>query len=86
MDQANFDVDAPKSLFPLTNIVCGESLAAFAVDPSNSELSYLMPNSRVTFDRFWLSSRKFVTGQPANTINQPNALSKDDNSISCHLP
>jgi len=86
MDQANFETLDPGSFFPLNDIVCGQSLAASAVNPSLSELSYLMPNSRVTFDRFSLSGRKFVAGQPANESNQPAILSKLYNSLSCHLP
>jgi hypothetical protein len=84
MDQANFEIESPPG--SITDLVCGQGLAELTFDPMRYEGSYLMPNSRITFDRFWLSSRKFVTGQPANIPNQPVILSKFYNSLSCHLP
>ena len=37
---------------------------------------YIMPNSKVTFDRFWLSANPSVPGQPAGPAGgQPNYLS-----------
>jgi hypothetical protein len=93
MDQANFESIDPKVFFSNTpppdignNLVCGQTLAEFGIDPIGSEKSYLMPNSRTAFDRFWLSSRRFVTGQPANTVNQPETLRTHANLASCHLP
>ena len=93
MDQANFELIDPKGFFSNmpppdigNNLVCGQTLIEFNIDPIGSEKSYLMPNSRTTFDRFWLSSRRFVTGQPANTVNQPETLRTHANLASCHLP
>jgi hypothetical protein len=90
MDERNFDIFDPVN-FAVEDLVCGQGLAELTLDPMRYESSYLMPNSRVTFDRFWLSTRKFVSGQPANTVNQPAALGahyqqRRGMSLSCHLP
>jgi hypothetical protein len=87
MDQANFELEDPVGL--VADLVCGQPLATFAIDPPGSESSYLMPNSRVTFDRFWLSDRPSVVGQPAGS--QPAALRDHyfrtfGQQLSCHLP
>jgi hypothetical protein len=82
MDDADFENSDPifRGTFP--PFVCDASLAA--VDANNNptrfentiftgdaNLAYVMPNSRVTFDRFWLSDRPNVAGQPAETVSQP---------------
>jgi hypothetical protein len=101
----NFELNDPvKGGFHsiLRDYVCGESLAASITDPSKvnpegSASSYVMPNSRVTFDRFWLSDRPSVVGKPPGTVDQPLALMNYYNSnlltgppkempLSCHLP
>jgi hypothetical protein len=104
INSANFELDDPVTAFfhsVLRNYVCGESLATYTADPSKvdpegSASSYLMPNSRVIFDRFWLSDRPSTVGQPAGTVDQPRALMNYYNSnlltmpkepsLSCHLP
>jgi hypothetical protein len=85
------------------NYVCGEALAAYIasagsmVDPEGSANSYVMPNSMVTFNRFWLSGRLGVVGQPPGTPPQPKIFADHYNIInnppdpmkgplSCHLP
>src|SRR5262249_36662793 len=83
MDQANFEIETPPGT--VQDLACGRGLAELTFNPTRYEGSYLMPNSRVTFDRFWLSGRKFVTGQPANTPNQ-SAIPSKFYSLSCHLP
>ena len=42
---------------------------------------YKMPNSKVTFDRFWLSGELLVPGRPAGTIPQPDHL-----GTTCAIP
>jgi hypothetical protein len=71
MDFANFETEDPVGL--ILNLVCGQAVQN-GIDPTAS--SYQMPNSQVTFDRFWLSDRTNVPGQPSNIINQPDALRK----------
>jgi hypothetical protein len=95
---ANFELHDPVTL-GLSDYVCGESLAAYTADPSKvdpegSASSYLMPNSRVIFDRFWLSGRPSTVGQPPGTVDQPTILKNYYNGnllpneppLSCHLP
>jgi len=69
MDQANFERIDPVFL-NIRDLICGQSL----FDPPNSNRAYVMPNSRVTFDRFWLSDRANVIGQPPGTVDQPGTL------------
>jgi hypothetical protein len=82
MDDADFENSDPVFRVPFPQFVCDASRAA--VDASGNpvrfestiftgeaNLAYLMPNSRVTFDRFWLSDRANVVGQPAGTVSQP---------------
>jgi hypothetical protein len=76
MDGADFETIDPVLFGHFPQFVCDAS----AVGPQRYEstiftgdtnLAYLMPNSRVTFDRFWLSDRANVVGQPAGTVSQP---------------
>jgi hypothetical protein len=71
MDGANFETKDPVKTTDILNLVCGQA-AQNGIDTTAS--SYLMPNSQVTFDRFWLSDQTNVPGQPRNIINQPDAL------------
>jgi hypothetical protein len=77
MDSANFETEDPIGL--ILNLVCGQSVQNVQIDTTAS--SYLMPNSQVTFDRFWLSDRTNVPGQPVGTFNQPDALRKHHSPI-----
>jgi hypothetical protein len=65
MDGANFETKDPTHSQPaattIKNLVCGQAAQSVQIDTTAS--SYLMPNSQVTFDRFWLS-------------DQPDALRK----------
>jgi hypothetical protein len=75
MDGANFETKDPVRTTVIQNLVCGQAAHKFpSGDPTAS--SYLMPNSQVTFDRFWLSDRTNVPGQPNGIFNQPDALRK----------
>jgi hypothetical protein len=99
----NFERTDPVTLTGFVrNYVCGEALAAYIasagsmVDPEGSADSYVMPNSMVTFNRFWLSDRPSVVGQPPGTVDQPRAFMDHYNiinhpdpmhpALSCHLP
>jgi hypothetical protein len=74
MDFANFETKDPVKTTNISNLVCGQAAQKVQIDTTAS--SYLMPNSQVTFDRFWLSDRTNVPGQPSNIINQPDILRK----------
>jgi hypothetical protein len=84
MDGANFETEDPIPL--IANLVCGQALNGIDTDA----LSYQMPNSQVTFDRFWLSDRTNVPGQPKGIFNQPDSLRKHHSPvlsvISCQNP
>jgi hypothetical protein len=71
MDGANFETKDPVNTPFFRNLVCGGGTPGN--DPASS---YMMPNAQVTFDRFWLSDRTNVPGQPSGTFNQPDALRK----------
>jgi hypothetical protein len=71
MDYANFDREVPPSN-TLQNLVCGQFFTGPPQGPFGRESSYTMPNSRVTFDRFWLS-------------DQSNELT-DHYKFACKLP
>jgi hypothetical protein len=94
----NWELTDPVKNSLVRNYVCGEALAAYIasagsmVDPEGSADSYVMPNSMVTFNRFWLSDRPSVVGQPPG-ISQPqvfmnhyNSLNPLNPALSCHLP
>jgi hypothetical protein len=78
MDDANFETKDPVRTPFFLNLVCGQAAHKFpSGDPTASY--YQMPNSQVTFDRFWLSDpisrgRPDVPGQPNDIFNQPDAL------------
>jgi hypothetical protein len=86
MDDANFETKDPVRTTVIQNLVCGQATHKFpSGDPTAS--SYLMPNSQVTFDRFWLSDpisrgRPDIPGQPNGIFNQPDALRKHHGSLS----
>jgi hypothetical protein len=96
----NFELIDPVKVFSVAvrNYVCGESLASYVadsskIDPTGSAESYVMPNSMVTFNRFWLSGRLGVVGQPPGTPPQPNifadhysTINNPPDPLSCHLP
>jgi hypothetical protein len=49
--------------------------------------SYDMPNSLVTFNRFWLSNKgAMVPGQPASTVSQPATLAAHLYNSPCNPP
>ena len=73
MDGANFETRDPVITADVFNLVCGHAVQ-HGIDIN--AWSYQMPNSQVTFDRFWLSDRTNVPGQPAGIFNQPDALRK----------
>ena len=74
MDGANFETKDPVKTTNILNLVCGQAAQKVQIDITGS--SYLMPNAQTTFDRFWLSDRTNVLGQPNGTFNQPDALRK----------
>ena len=86
MDEANFETKDPVRTTVIQNLVCGQAAHKFpSGDPTAS--SYLMPNSQVTFDRFWLSDpisrgRPDIPGQPNGIFNQPEALRKHHGVLS----
>jgi len=74
MDDANFETKDPlRGTGTWPNLVCGQAVQN-GIDIN--AFSYQMPNSQVTFDRFWLSDRTNVPGQPNDIFNQPDLLRK----------
>jgi hypothetical protein len=65
MDRVPSEVSTPAtfSLGLMQSITCGTTASG-----------HQMPNSKVTFDRFWLSQQLQVTGRTAPTIDQPDTL------------
>jgi hypothetical protein len=79
MDGANFETKDPVNTPFFRNLVCGQAAQNLQIGgtPGNDAASsYMMPNAQVTFDRFWLSERTNVPGQPSDTVNQPEILRK----------
>jgi len=68
--QANFELEVPPAAF-VAQLVCGQARGQSLF---GTEVSHTMPNSRVTFDRFWLSDRPDVVGQPMGIPHQPDIL------------
>jgi hypothetical protein len=76
MDRADFERFDPIPLPTFWSFVCDASRSSTdtfvnTIFTGDSNLAYLMPNSRVTFDRFWLSDQAGVPGQPSDTVSQP---------------
>ena len=66
---------------------------AFEINPPTASLiqsvtcsAHSMPNSKVTFDRFWLSDKAGVPSQPAGTPHQPTLLSALFSPPTCKSP